>query len=144
MLDSGAAFLWSVGTGTNTMLTSTAGVRLDAGFQVQRSTGGPIDTELLSNTPAFDVAVPGSNGQRIVVSGSVRGSLWAELPMDETLDIVAVLDVGTGPLSTQPARVTRSAPGVTAASAQLVYPDRVVLFGGGNSSALTTTVIWTR
>jgi hypothetical protein len=120
--------------------------RLDAAFTPQRSTAGNIDGELLAGTPIFDstVAGPAAAGQKLVVSGVRFEPLWPDIFSPEQIDVVAMLNVGTTPLASTPARVTRSAPGaaVGPARAQVAFADRVLLFGSGFS--LSTTVVWLR
>ena len=77
------------------------------------------------------------------VSGVRFEPLWP-LGAAEPIDVVALLNVGTTPLASVPARITRSAPGFDdgPARAQLIFADRVLLLGSG--FRLSTTVVWLR
>jgi hypothetical protein len=139
VLDEGGALLWNAGLNGGGLLTRTAGVRLDASFAVLRSNAAGLDTELLGG---MSIA-PAVLGNRIVLASPLRGLLWADdsLSADQFLETITWLDANAGPLASVPSKAIRFATGGSQGStSQVVWPDRVLVFGG--ATFLKTTVVW--
>ncbi|MEO8056888.1 MAG: hypothetical protein ABI671_01090 [Burkholderiales bacterium] len=145
LLPEGGALLWPSALGSGAVLPATAGVRLDGSYAVLRSASGGLDAELLAGVSTYDsnTPAPAAVGPRIVMSATVRGNLWPDEPGNEqNLHVVNWFDAGSGPLASTPVRTVRSEAGDLGQSfAQLVWPDRTMLFGGDYQ--LKTTVVWT-
>jgi hypothetical protein len=104
-----------------------------------------LDAELIAGTQPVDsfgnVLRPEGVGNRVVFSRSGRGLLWTDdsSSSSQLLDWVTWLDADqTTPLATLPTRSVRAGSG--GAFAQIVWPDRVLLFGG--DFPLRTRVVW--
>jgi hypothetical protein len=144
-LDQGGVLTWRGTFGIGANLPLTPAVRITDAGAVLRSEIA-LDAELVAGTQPVDlfgnVLQPAGVGNRVVFSRSGRGSLWIgdSQSSSQLIDWVTWLDADqTTPLATLLTRSVRAGSG--GAYAQIVWPDRVLLFGGSDFQ-LTTRVVW--
>lgn len=146
LLDKGAALLWSSALeGRRGLLAHAAGLRLDDSFVPIRSSNGGLDLELIEGFPTFSGELPPVlQGSRLIGVSLVTDRLWPSDPQStQRLDAVSWIDIDAGALAKSKAITIRSGGidrGGQMAHAQLVFPDRVILFSGSNQ--LSTTLVW--
>ncbi|MBT9499880.1 MAG: hypothetical protein IV092_01450 [Burkholderiaceae bacterium] len=162
-LGSSVGFLWSApyqwtGSIDPNRTTLAYGARLDTAANPVLTTGNLLSNEALSRSwggplLATAGAAVSENGASLLVFAPVYDKFWADEGYSGGVNVLAELSLaGTQPLSLASAKITRL-PGSTSSGPWdkdlqyvrriLVFPGRVLVFGG-YESALVTSVVWRR
>ena len=148
-LEEGAALLWARQLSTGETMDESAGVRLDAQFDLVRG-AATLEGESIrdlpgsranGNTPTYQ-----SQGRRILAVVSRAGPIWPDVPSypgARSQTLLSWWDVGTGPLNGAQVRTMRvGVDSVAFDRLQTMVPfgDRWLLLGG--DIVLTVRKVW--
>jgi hypothetical protein len=138
-LGGNSALVWPAQLGSGGVSASSFGVLVDPGLTLVTASNSTLSEQAIGLPPSVGGGLgPTSLGSRLVVTNTRYGLFHPDDANARNIDSVNWLDTNNSPLTTNSVTTVRTANGP--AKSHVIYPDRVLVFGGADG--LVTTLVW--